>query len=106
MLFRSDLIDGNTLIEYNLNKKSNLFYFLTNIQNEMHRYTINYHKQLRSKGTITSILDEVPGIGPKRKELLLKTYGSVKNIKEASNEELEKIIPKSTIKILKEDLNS
>lgn len=101
-----DLIDGNTLTEYNLNKKSNLFYFLTNIQNEMHRYTINYHKQLRSKGTITSILDEVPGIGPKRKELLLKTYGSVKNIKEASNEELEKIIPKSTIKILKEDLNS
>ena len=59
---------------------------------EVHRFTINYHRQIRSKGSIQSILDNIPGIGGKRRKELIKTFGSVKKIKEASTEELNKIL--------------
>ena len=63
------------------------------MQDEVHRYTINYHRQIRSKGSIQSILDNIPGIGEKRRKELIKTFGSVKKIREASTEELNKILP-------------
>lgn len=79
-------------IEKTINKQSNLFHYLERIQDEVHRFTINYHKQIRSKGMIESILDDVPGIGPKRKQKLLKKYKNLNNIKRADYKELEQIL--------------
>ena len=79
--------------EIPIDKTSNLFHYLTRMQDEVHNFTINYHRTLRSKGALTSILDNIDGIGAKRKEELLKKYRSVKKIKEASKEELEEILP-------------
>ena len=78
--------------EYNINKKSNLFYYLERMQDEVHNFTINYHRTLRSKGSLGSILDSINGIGEKRKHELLKKYGSINKIKEASLEELSSIL--------------
>ncbi len=89
----SELIDGDTLKIIEIDKKSNVFYLLSRIGDEVHRYTINYHKQIRSKGSITSLLDQVEGIGDKRKRELIRKFGSLKRIKEASLEELEIILP-------------
>ena len=63
---------------------------LQRVRDEAHRFAITYHKSLRDKNTIKSSLDLITGIGPKRKQLLLKTFGSVKRIQEASVEELTK----------------
>ncbi|MGL4521174.1 MAG: excinuclease ABC subunit UvrC [Bacilli bacterium] len=71
-----------------LSRNSEAFYLLQRIQDETHRYAISFHRQLRSKQSIVSQLDEIAGIGPKRKKDLLRHFGSVKKIKEASNEEL------------------
>lgn len=100
-----ELIDGDNLVAYKIDKTSNLFHYLTRIQDEVHRYTINYHKQLRSKGSISSILDNIPGIGPKRKMKLIKNFGSIQKIKEANKNELKKYLPDKTITILKDYLN-
>ena len=100
----NELLDGDTLITYNIDKTSNLFHYLTRIQDEVHRYTINYHRTLRSKGSISSVLDNVEGIGNIRKKELIKTYGSVKKMSEASIEELSKIIPENVAKNLHEYL--
>ena len=89
-----------------IEKNSDLFHFLETISEEVHRFTINYHKEIRSKGSLSSKLDLVPGIGEKRKKALLKTFGSLKGIMNASDEELEKIIPKESIKVLKEIINN
>ncbi len=85
---------GNDPIEIiNIDKKSNLFLLLTKMQDEVHNYTISYHKQIRSKGAISSILDNIDGIGEKRKKELLKKYKSINKMKEATKEELEEILP-------------
>lgn len=91
----NELIDGDTYNIVNIDKKSNVFYLLTRIQDEMHRYTINYHRQIRSKGSISSVLDNIPGIGNVRKKELIKKYGSVKRMKEVSVEELKEILPEN-----------
>ena len=90
----SALIDGDTLEEIPIEKNSDLFNFLTYMQDEVHRFTITYHRQIRSKGLISSYLDEVEGIGPKRKKELLSKFGSVVKLKEASKEDLEAVLPK------------
>ena len=102
----NDLIDGDTLEEIPLVKTSNVFHYLTRMQDEVHRFTINYHRQIRSKGSISSVLDNIDGIGEKRKKELIKKFGSVAKMKEAPTEELEKIIPKSIADNLKEYLNN
>ena len=76
------------------------------MQDEVHRYTINYHRTLRSKNSITSILDNIEGIGPKRKKELIKKFGSLSKIKEASLEDLEGILPSNTAKELKNYLET
>ena len=63
------------------------------IQEETHRFAISYHRKLRSKRLRYSALDEIPGIGPKRKQELLKTFHSVKAISQATREELERLLP-------------
>ena len=71
-----------------LPRDSEALYLLQRIRDEAHRFAVTYHRNLRSKQSIKSLLDEVPGIGPKRKQALLKHFGSVKKIVEASVEEL------------------
>lgn len=82
--------DREILIE----KRSNLFHYLERMQDEVHSYTINYHRQIRSKGLYASILDNVEGIGTKRKEALLKKYKTVNKLRECSIEDLSKIVPR------------
>lgn len=81
-------------------KDSSLFLFLTRIQDEVHRYAITYHRNIKAKGALSSLLDVVPGIGEVKKKELLKTYGSLKKMKEATVEELEKIVNKDVAKNL------
>ena len=73
-------------------RRTPLFYLLTRMQDEVHRYAITFHRQVRSKSLLDSILDDVEGVGPKRKKLLLKRFGSVKRMKEASEEELSEVL--------------
>ncbi len=102
----SELIDGDTMQVIPVDKRSNAFRLLTRIDDEIHRYVITYHKQIRSKGSLSSILDDVKGIGAKRKKELIKTFGSLKKIKESSIEELESILPKDIATNLKDYLNN
>lgn len=88
-----------------IDKRSNLFYYLERMQDEVHNFTINYHKQIRSKGSLTSVLDAIEGIGPKRKKELIKKYKNITNMKNASIEELEKILTNKVAINLKEFLN-
>ena len=90
----NDLIDTD-LSTIELDRTSNLFHYLTRMQDEVHRFTITYHRTLRSKGSISSILDDISGIGAVRKKQLIKKYGSVAKITEASIEELQEIIPEN-----------
>ena len=101
----SDLMDGDSLNIYNIDKTSNLFHYLTRIQDEVHRYTINYHRTLRGKGSISSVLDNIEGIGTVRKKELIKHFGSVKKMSNATIEELTKFIPKNVAENLKKYLN-
>ena len=100
----NELIDGLTYNVINIDKDSSVFHYLTRMQDEVHRFTINYHKQIRSKGSISSVLDFVEGIGNVRKKELIKKYGNINNIKNASVEELSEIIPLSVARELKEFL--
>ena len=101
----NDLLDGDTLEEIKINKTSDVFHYLTRMQDEVHRFTINYHRTIRSKGSISSVLDNIEGIGTKRKKELIKRFGSVTKIKEANISELEKILPSNISIKLKEYLN-
>ena len=96
----SDLINGNTYEIIQIDRTSNLFHYLTRMQDEVHNFTINYHRTIRSKGSIGSVLDNIVGIGSKRKKELIKKYGSVAKMKQASIEELSEIIPLDVAKNL------
>ena len=87
-----------------VNKDSKLFLFLTRIQDEVHRYAIAYHRNIKAKGALSSVLDVVPGIGEVRKKELLKKFGSLKKMKEASLDELSEIVGKEVGKKLQEYL--
>lgn len=93
----SELVDGNTLEVIEIPHGSDVFHYLTRIQDEVHRYTINYHRTLRSKGSIESVLDNIDGIGKIRKKELIKKYGSIKKISNAKKEELEQILPSNVV---------
>lgn len=95
----SDLVLENEEIA-EIDRTSNLFHYLTRMQDEVHRYTITYHRTIRSKGSISSVLDNVYGIGTKRKKELIKKFGSVSKMKEASIEELETLLPDDVAKHL------
>ena len=90
----SKLLAFDPIIEIDIDKNSNLFHYLERMQDEVHNYTINYHKQLRSKGSLESVLSNIAGIGDKRRIMLLKKYKSINKLKELSLEELENILPK------------
>lgn len=91
--------------EIKIEKDSNLFHFLEKISEEVHRFAINYHKEIRSKGALSSSLDNISGIGEKRKKELIKKFKNLTGIKNASDEELSKILPKDVIYNLRSVLN-
>ena len=86
------LLGKDPLEEIKIDKQSDLFLLLTKMQDEVHNFTISYHKNIRSKGALSSVLDNIEGIGEVRKNKLLKKYKS--KMKEAPLEELEEILPK------------
>ena len=87
-----------------LKTDSTLFRLLTQIQDEVHRFAITFHRDKRSKHQVASALDAVPGIGPKTKTLLLRKWHSVKRIREADETELAAVVGPAKAKILKEKL--
>ena len=90
---------------YIFSKNSESLKILQRLRDEAHRFGITYHRSLRKKRVISSELDEIHGVGPKRKKELLKRFKSVKRIKEASLEELSEIVPEKIAKQIKNILN-
>ena len=90
-------------------KNKNLFVYLYKMQEEVHRFAITYHRNIKNKGMLQSILEDVPGIGEKRRKELLKKYSSLTKIKNESVENLSKILPEevaiSLLKFLNEREN-
>ncbi|QCK22973.1 excinuclease ABC subunit UvrC [Enterococcus faecium] len=92
----NELLFGTDLAVVPLERNSPEFFLLQRIQDEVHRFAITFHRQLRSKNSFASRLDEIEGLGPKRKKMLLKEFKSLKNITAASTEELQEIgLPKN-----------
>lgn len=85
---RGLIYDGR---ELSLKKTSSLLLFITKVQDEAHRFAINYHRSLRRETTLSSILEEIPGIGEKRRIALFKHFRGIKGIKDATIEELLKV---------------
>ena len=100
------LLGFDPVVEIPIDKRSDLFLLLTKMQTEVHNFTISYHKQIRSKGAVSSILDNIEGIGEVRKNKLLKKYKTITKMKEASLEELEEILPRDTAITFKEFLDN
>lgn len=84
----SQLLYGNPLEVVPLARNSQEFYLLQRIQDEVHRFAITFHRQIRGKSVFQSLLDDIPGVGEKRKKMLLKHFGSVKKMKEATLEQI------------------
>ena len=101
----NSLLAFEPIEEIPIDKRSNLFYLLERMQDEVHNFTISYHKQIRSKGSLSSVLDNISGIGEIRKKELLKKYKTISKMKEASIDELSNIIPSNVAINLKEFLN-
>ena len=99
------LLGGYPVREMEIKKDSYLFLLLTRMQDEVHRYTISYHKDIRSKGALASILDNIPGIGEVRKKKILKKYHTVDKMKNATVEELSLLMPENVAKDFHEYLN-
>uniref|UniRef100_A0A942YAR8 UvrABC system protein C n=2 Tax=Neobacillus citreus TaxID=2833578 RepID=A0A942YAR8_9BACI len=103
----SQLMYGNPLEIVALARNSQEFYLLQRIQDEVHRFAITFHRQTRGKTAFQSLLDDIPGIGEKRKKQLLKEFGSVKKMREATLEEFREIgIPQNVAEELIKKLQS
>jgi excinuclease ABC subunit C len=100
----SELLFGFPPQTIGLKQNSALFHLLEQMQNEVHRFAIAFHRDKRSKHQTESVLDSIKGIGEKTKTLLLKKYKSVKRIKETPTEELAAIIGQSKADIIKKQL--
>ena len=91
----SELLFGPELNVVPLERNSQEFFLLQRIQDEVHRFAITFHRQLRSKNSFASKLDNIDGLGPKRKKMLLKEFKSLKNIQAATVDELQEVgLPK------------
>ena len=111
-LKKDDKHSTNALLTFEreipIEKRSNLFHYLERMQDEVHNFTISYHKQIRSKGLYASVLDNIEGIGQKRKQELLKKFKTMENLRKQPLSELEKILPEKVALDLKrvlDDLN-
>ncbi len=93
----------NQLLEsIEIDKKSDVFFLLTRIQDEIHRYVIQFHKNVRSKSMFKSFLDDIKGLGEARKSKLLRHFKNITHIKNASIEELSEVIPEEVAKLIYE----
>lgn len=102
----SELLYGASAEIVPLKKNSQVFYLLHRIQDEVHRFAITFHRQTRQKTGLKSILDDIDGIGSKRKTLLLRSFGSIKKMKEATLEDFKNLgIPENVAKNLHEQLH-
>lgn len=103
----SNLMIGDPPEIVPLQRNSQEFYLLQRIQDEVHRFAITFHRQVRSKSAFQSILDNIPGVGEKRKRALLQKFGSVKKMKEASIEEIQNAgVPRSVAEQIVEALKN
>lgn len=101
-----DLLFGSPLQVIPLSRNSQEFFLLQRIQDEVHRFAITFHRQVRSKNSFSSKLDGIEGLGPKRKQALLKHFKSLTNIQEASSREIaEAGVPYKVAQAVKEKLN-
>ena len=78
-------------VEIPIDRHSEGFQLITRIQDEAHRFAIEYHRSLRQKGAVHSILDDIPGIGPKRRQALMRHFDNVEEIKQADVDRLKEI---------------
>lgn len=101
---KTNIIVDDNLNEISIKQDNHLFLYLTKMQDEVHRFAISFHRDLKSKGSLESVLSNVSGLGDKRRTALLKEYGSLKKIEEASIDELKNIIPEEIAKNLKKYL--
>ena len=100
----SELLYGFPILTIGIKQNTPLFHLLENIQDEVHRFAITFHRDKRSKSQVASALDNITGIGEKRKTALLKAFKSVSRIKKATLEEVAEVIGMSAAKNLKEKL--
>lgn len=91
---------NENLEEIELDKTHPLFFMLTRMQDEVHRFAITYHKHLRAKGMTKSILDDIPGIGPARKKQIQSAFPSMKKMKAATQADFEAIVPEKVAQLL------
>lgn len=102
-----ELLFGDPLQVIELSRTSQEFFLLQRIQDEVHRFAITFHRQLRSKNSFSSQLDGIEGLGPKRKQLLMKHFKSLTKIKEATVDEIVTVgIPRAVAEAVQEKLNS
>jgi excinuclease ABC subunit C len=78
-------------VEIPIDTHSEGFKLITRIQDEAHHFAIEYHRSLRSKAQVKSVLDDVPGVGPARRKSLMRHFGSIQEIREASVEKLSEV---------------
>lgn len=102
----SELLYGQPPVVVNLGRKSQSFYLIQRIQDEVHRFAITFHRSLRGKNAIRSELDQIPGVGEKRRRLLLSHFKSITEIKQADLETMTRLgIPKPTAETILHHLN-
>lgn len=94
------ITESDDFILINLPHNSNLVKLLQRIRDESHRFAVSYHSSLKIKRQTTSLLDDVPGIGPVTKKRLIRHFGSLRGVKNASVEELETILGPAKAKVL------
>lgn len=103
----AELLYGDTAEIVPLKKTSQTFYLLQRIQDEVHRFAISFHRNTRKKSAFRSALDDIEGLGPKRKQSILRAFGSVENIKSKSVEDFKRIgIPKNVAERIVEKLQN
>ena len=101
-----ELLFGDPLEVVELSRNSQEFFLLQRIQDEVHRFAITFHRQLRSKNSFSSQLDGIDGLGPKRKQNLMKHFKSLTKIKEASVDEIVEVgVPRTVAEDVKRKLN-
>ena len=100
------MLFGDPLEVVELSRNSQEFFLLQRIQDEVHRFAITFHRQLRSKNSFSSQLDGIDGLGPKRKQNLMKHFKSLTKIKEASVDEIVEVgVPRAVAEDVKRKLN-
>src|SRR5699024_11459291 len=102
----SHILYGNPPEVVTLDRRSQPFYLVQRVQDEVHRFAISFHRHIRSKGLFQSELDQIPGVGEKRRNLLLRHFKSIKKIREATIPQITRLgIPKNVAETIHDHLN-